>query len=108
MSASLTRRRDGYLYDAVDSSHETIALFCHFGLECVLLSHLLNVSPMILWHGFCAAPTSVTEVWTEEREQGTASFQVSKFGDISHLYVHGEQPSFMARYCECYGDVQEH
>ena len=101
-------RRDGYLYDAVDSSHETIALFCHFGLECVLLSHLLNVSPMVLWHGFCAAPTSVTEVWTEEREQGTASFRVSKFGDISHLYVHGEQPSFMARYSECYGDVQKH
>lgn len=23
-------RRDGYLYDAVDSSHEMIALFCHF------------------------------------------------------------------------------
>ena len=39
-------RRNGLLYDAVRPSKETLAFFCHFGLGCVLLSHLMNCSPM--------------------------------------------------------------
>ena len=66
------------------------------------MSHLLNVSPMILWHGFCAAPTSVTTVVTEERREGTASFRMLAFGDTSHLYAKGEEPAFAARFCEMY------
>lgn len=62
---------------------------------------------MILWHHTAAAPTSVTTVNTEERREGTAIFRVSSFGDISHLYAGGEEPSFSARFCETYDDVQE-
>lgn len=94
--------RDGHYYRAEHSNRDTIVLFCHFGLECVLLSHLLNVSPMILWHGFCAAPTSVTTLNTEERREGIAAFRISQFGDISHLYAKNEEPAFAARYCETY------
>ena len=99
--------RDGKLYRVERPNNDTICLFCHFGLECVLLSHLLNVSPMVLWHGFCAAPTSVTTVMTEERRKGIASFRVSAFGDVSHLYVHREEPSFSARFCECFDNEEE-
>lgn len=99
--------RDGKLYRAERPNNDTICLFCHFGLECVLLSHLLNVSPMVLWHGFCAAPTSVTTVMTEERRKGIVSFRVSAFGDVSHLYVHREEPSFSARFCECFDNEEE-
>lgn len=99
-------RERGY-YRAVEANNDTIVLFCHFGLECVLLSHLLGISPMILWHGFCAAPTSVTTIYTEERRKGIASFRVSSFGDISHLYVADEEPAFAARFCECYDNAQE-
>ncbi len=94
--------RDGLFYRVQQPNEDTIVFFCHFGLECVLLSHLLNVSPMILWHGFCAAPTSVTTVNTEERREGIASFRISQFGDISHLYVKDEEPAFAARFCETY------
>lgn len=100
--------RDGYLYKAVKPNHDVIVLFCHFGVECVLLSHLLNLSPMILWHGFCAAPSSITTVITEEREQGIASWRVSQFGDISHLRSKGMEPSFSARFCECFTDDTHH
>lgn len=96
--------RNGKNYDVINESHKTIAFVCHFGLECVLISHLLNVSPMILWHGFCAAPTSVTTIYTEERRKGTASFRVNAFGDISHINMAGEKPSFAARFSECYSD----
>lgn len=76
--------RNGEVYDVRNANTDTIVFFCHFGLECVLLSHLMNVSPMILWHHTAAAPTSVTTIYTEERRKGIASFRIASFGDISH------------------------
>lgn len=99
--------RQGDYYRVERANRDTIALVCHFGLECVLLSHLMNVSPMILWQGMCAAPSSVTSVYTEERREGIASFRVSCFGDTSHLYAAGEEPSFAARFCETYDNMDE-
>lgn len=80
--ASHGYEREGLYYRAVRPNRDTIVLFCHFGVECVLLSHLMHVSPMPLWHGLCAAPSSVTTIYTEERRQGIASFRVSAFGDV--------------------------
>ena len=94
-------------YEAVNANEDTLVFFCHFGIECVLLSYLLGVSPMILWHGFCAAPTSVTTVVTEEREKGIAYFRVSSFGDVSHLYKENVEPSFAARFCETYDNFSQ-
>lgn len=100
--------RDGELYRAERPNRETLVFFCHFGLECVLLSHLMNVSPMILWHHTCAAPSAVTTLATEERRQGKAAFRMSGFGDISHLYSGGEEPSFQARFCETFESDERH
>lgn len=99
--------RDGKLYRVEKSNRDTIVFVCHFALECVLLSHLMNVSPMVLWHGMCAAPSSITSIYTEERREGVASFRMSCFGDTSHLYVAGEEPSFAARFCETYDSMEE-
>ena len=100
-------RREGNLYRAERPNADTIVLFCHFGLECVLLSRLLNCSPMIFWHGVCAAPSSVTTLITEERREGYAYFRMGAFGDTSHLYAGGRAPSFSARFCELYTNDQE-
>lgn len=101
--------REGNCYRAEAPNEDTIVLFCHFGIECVLLGHLLGISPMPLWHGFCAAPTSVTTVTTEERRQGIASFRVNAFGDTAHLYAAGREPSFSARFCETHSnEAQRH
>ncbi|MCD8082953.1 MAG: histidine phosphatase family protein [Clostridiales bacterium] len=104
--------RHGYVrekdyYRAAQPNRDVIALFCHFGLECVLLSHLLNISPMPLWHGACAPPSSVTSIVTEERREGIAYFRMGAFGDTSHLYAGGREPSFAARFCETYSDPDE-
>lgn len=99
--------RDGHFYRVEKSNNDTIVFFCHFGLECILISHLLEISPMILWHGLCAAPTSVTTINTEERRKGIANFRISSFGDISHLYAQGEPPAFAARFCECFENENE-
>ena len=99
--------RDKHYYRAVRSNNDTIAFFCHFGVTTLILSHLIGASPMVLWHGLCAAPTSVTTVYTEERRRGIASFRIASFGDISHLYVADEPPAFSARFRECYDNEDE-
>ncbi len=96
--------RDGLCYRAERPNSETLAFFCHFGLSCVLMSRLLNVSPMVLWQGLVMAPSSVTTIYTEERRPGIACFRAAAVGDISHLYIHGQAPSFAARFCEVYGN----
>ncbi len=104
--ASYGYRREGHLYRAEASNHKTVALFCHFGVESVLLGHLLNIPPMLLWHGTCAAPSSVTSLYTEEREEGYAYWRMNAFGEVPHLAREGRAPSFYARFRETYGDVE--
>lgn len=100
--------RDGNCYRAVKPNRDTIALFCHFGVECVMLGHILGISPVVLWHSFCAAPTSVTVLFSEERRQGTAFFRLNAFGDTGHLYAKGEEPAFAARFCEIFDCDERH
>lgn len=100
-------RREGNLYRAVQPNEDTIAFFCHFGVQCVMLGHLLGISPMILWHGFMAAPTSVTTLCTEERREGIAYFRASALGDISHLYIKNEEPAFAGRFCETFANTEQ-
>ena len=99
--------RDGDIYRAENPNEDTIVFFCHYGLECVLLSRLLNISPMLLWHGISAAPSSVTSVITEERRKGIAYFRMNAMGDTSHLYVAGREPSFSCRFCETYDNPDQ-
>jgi len=99
--------RQDKLYRADAPNEDTIVLFCHFGVECVLLGHLLGISPMVLWHGTCAAPTSVTTLITEERREGVAYFRMCAFGDISHLYEAGQEPAFSARFCEMFTNTDQ-
>lgn len=98
----------GKYFHAVEPNHKTIVFFCHFGVECVILSLLFGVSAMPLLHNFCALTSSVTTVVTEEREQGIAAFRCLSFSDISHLYAGNEPPSFQARFCEVYSDDTRH
>lgn len=99
--------REGMYYRVKKANTDTVTFFCHFGLTCVLLSHLMNVSPFALWHGLVLAPTSVTEITTEEREQGIAMFRSQRMGDIHHLLAGGTGPSFAARFCEIYDNMEQ-
>ncbi len=99
--------REGMHYRVEKANTDTITFFCHFGLTCVLLSHLINVSPFTLWHGLVLAPTSVTEITTEERERGIAMFRSQRMGDVHHLLAGGTGPSFAARFCEIYDNMEQ-
>lgn len=100
--------REGEVYRAVRPNWDTLALFCHLGVECVMLAHLIGASPMVLWHGLCPLTSSVTTVITEERREGVASFRINSMGDTAHLYAAGVEPSFSARFCETYDSEERH
>ena len=101
-------RRCGCHYEVLEPSHKTLVFVCHYGVSGVLLSHLLNCSPFSIWQNACTVPTAVTTFYTEERQEGIASLRCTGLGDVSHLYAGGEEPSFSARFCECFSDKTRH
>lgn len=77
-----------------DYHDERVAVFfCHLGVMLATISHLLNMSPMVLWQSFFVAPASLTILGSEERERGTAAFRVQALGDTAHLHDAGEHVS---------------
>lgn len=99
--------KDGMAYRVSENNDKTIAFYCHYGLTSLLLSYLWNVSPFVVWQFTALAPTSVTEVVTEEREKGIATFRTLRAGEITHLRIGNEEPSFSARFCERYENEDE-
>ena len=106
--ASHGYKRDGKIFKAERPNRDTVVLFCHFGVESVLLSHLFNCSPMFFFHHTVALTSSVTTLYTEERREGKAIFRCCGFGDLSHLYAGGEPASFSARFCEIFDSDERH
>lgn len=76
-----------------DGTDSTIVIFCHLGVTCVMMSHLLGISPALLFHSLYLAPTSVTCLATEERQNHIAQFRAQFIGDTSHLSQGGEPVS---------------
>ena len=98
----------GSYYEVKQGSHDTITFFCHLGIECVLMAHLINVSPFVLWQRFCSPTSSISTVYTEERKKGLAQFRILQFGATPHLALHDMETSFSARFCEVFEDDTRH
>lgn len=77
--------------------NDTIVIFCHLGITCVMMSHLLGISPALLFHSLYLAPTSVTVLATEERQNHIAAFRAQVIGDTTHLLM-GKEPISGAGY----------
>lgn len=88
--------RRGFRYrTAEDTQTEAVLVFfCHLGITCALISHLINTTPSQLWQGFFLAPTSVTILGTEERTPNEAYFRCQVMGDTAHLQMGGEPISY--------------
>lgn len=76
--------RKGQLYEAVNPNDKEVFLFCHGGVGCVLLAHLLNVS---FWHmiSHCGLKvTSVSKISLTDKKELCAA-QIDYLNDTSHL-----------------------
>lgn len=101
-------KRDGMNYKVINGNHDTIAIFCHYGVSSVMLSHLMNCSPYSLFQHTVLCCTSLTEFITEERRKGTASFRARQIGSIEHLLSNDVEIPFNARFVECFEDGGRH
>jgi probable phosphoglycerate mutase len=102
--------REGRHYRVEQESIETLTFFCHFGITCVLLSHLWSISPFVPLQSFCMPTSSVTEVYTEERQRGIANFRATRIGDTTHLTMAGlrtERLPHSALFAEVYSDFTQ-
>lgn len=68
-----------------------IVIFCHLGITCVVLSHLLNIPFPLLVQGFFMPTTSLTILSSEEHWSNEAYFRVQAVGDVHHLLA-GKEP----------------
>ena len=99
--------RSGRLYRVENGGcTDTIIFFCHFGIGMAMLSWLLNFAPSVGWQSFFLAPTSVTELVTEERMPGFASFRALRVGDVSHLDAGSEPASRSGLFEETAGEAK--
>ena len=102
--------REGRHYRVERENTETITFFCHFGVTCVMLSHLWNVSPFVPLQSLCMPTSSVTELYTEERQKGIAHFRATRIGDTTHLTMAGLKPERLphsALFAEVYSDFSQ-
>ncbi len=84
----------GALLTAYEDAEPVLVFFCHLGIMDVLISHLINVAPAVLHHGYFCAPSSVTVLTAEERIPGEALFRIQVMGDTSHLRAGNEPVSY--------------
>lgn len=96
--------REGALYRCEQNDTRTIALFCHLGISLAILSHLLLISPAVLWHSFFLPTTSITTLITEERVKGQVWFCCMGLGDASHLQGQGDNLGRAGLFPECFGE----
>ena len=94
--------RRGRIYETSRGNDKTLVFFCHLGVQFVMLSYLFGISAPAVWQNFFVAPTSVTELVTEERQPGRVCFRCKRLGDVSHLYSAGIQPSNSGFFYEVY------
>ncbi len=101
-------KREGNCYKVTAPNADTLVFVCHFGVTAQILSHLLCTSPFSISENTLTLPTSVTTLYSEEREEGMARFRMCGFGDVSHLYKYDEEPAFSGRFCERFTDDTRH
>ena len=71
----------------------TVVIFCHLGISCMMMAHLLNIPFMTMPHALFIPPTGVNILTTEERWEDEVSFRAQAIGDCSHLLAAGERIS---------------
>ena len=96
--------RDGQLYRVTRSNDDTLVFFCHLGITCVMLGHLLSIPASVALHSFFLPTTSVTALATEERQGNAAKFRLQCAGDTRHLREAGEPVSQAGGYAQLFQD----
>lgn len=77
--------REGHAYRIENPNEDRIALFCHHGFSVTWLSHILRVSPSIIWPAFDISHTGVTVIHFANRNCGYTVPCLLTLSDLSHI-----------------------
>ena len=77
-----------------DYTEDNLVFFAHFGVNSIVISHLINCSPYVLLNGDIQATSAVTVLIGEESEPGFTNFRIQVLGDTSHLRFAEEPVSY--------------
>ncbi len=100
--------REKRYYRVERSNRDVILIFCHFGMMSVIMSHLINIPYLVLSQSFACLPSGITTLVTEEREKGVAQFRCLQYGELTHLVLDNQEPSFHGRFCEIFDCDERH
>lgn len=94
----ITRVGNSYISDG--SFDGNLVFFCHLGVSCVMMGHILGISPFMLWHSTFLPTTSVSIVGAEIRDNKHVGFRTQVIGDTSHLLMNNEPVSHAGYFTE--------
>lgn len=77
--------------DCGTHSETNLVIFGHLGANLEAIGYLLGISPLVLQQTIYLAPTSVSILYTEERQPEIAMFRAQVLGDVTHL-LEKDQP----------------
>jgi probable phosphoglycerate mutase len=92
--ARLGYERAGHRYRVRARSDQRVAVFCHHAFGVTWLGHLLRIPARTMWAGFWLAPSSVTTILMEEREDDWAVPRCIGLGDCAHLRRAGLESNY--------------
>ena len=75
-----------------------VVIVSHLGVSCMMMGHLLGISPVLMQQSFFLPPTSVTVLQAEKRDPAFAMFRIQVAGCTRHLAEHGEPISYFASF----------
>lgn len=81
-----------------------IVVVCHGGFGLTWLAHLLELPLVLFWNAFWLAPSSITTVLFETRDERYAVPRCLALGDVAHLHVAGLPEAVPSRYEKPNGD----
>lgn len=87
-----------------DNDDITLVFVCHLGISLLLMGYMMGISPSLLWQSIFVAPSSVTVLNAEIRQNDAAYFRAQVIGDTRHLKDEGEPVSKSGYYAAPFQD----
>ncbi len=87
--SSLGYTRDGAVYRIDRPNDEKIAVFCHYGSGTTWISHLLSLTPPLMWGTFLINHSSMTVIRFPNDREGIIAPMCLTLSDCSHIYEAG-------------------
>lgn len=79
-------------YKVINKTDDRVAIFCHNGTFCYFIAHLLEIPLPLAFSGFFCWPSSVTDIYFDQKSETWAVPRALCVADTSHLSKNSLKP----------------